>query len=505
MIKTLFTFSLLALSLQLVSATEAPFRKSPQHPARQQVKKALAAPAAAMRSSSNETLPDSMHFSSWDNNAWQLEEVAGLRYDARGRMQHMLMYDQAGPASRQYAVIDYHYTPAGALRSYVFAATFAGLRREQFRLDFNYDTRGNKTSGLIRMPDSTGNMVAVFGDSIAYTYDQRNRVASATVLVLDFVNFTGWIPLQQIEQISWNGNGRPDAFESAYWDDVNQQWTDHRKFNQLQWGFGWNGFDRLFGTMRFDVDFSLYEPVDFRFDEPTDYLVQIFENGRWEDTELRDSEADGLGRITTIRNFYWGGNTWASSDFTQYAYNQHGIQTITQHLYDHDNGNFMPFEQIIYGYHTNGKMSFKEGLMYDGNRWQISASATYNYGLNAASQVANQLVRELDWSTQSFVNFSFTEFFYRQPVAASAREQARNLPLQAYPNPTQGSIQIILPEGTHEAEIRVRNLQGQLLLSQKQYAGNGNAQLSLENLPAGIYLVEAIAGSQHGALRIVKQ
>ena len=48
-------------------------------------------------------------------------------------------------------------------------------------------------------------------------------------------------------------------------------------------------------------------------------------------------------------------------------------------------------------------------------------------------------------------------------------------------------------------------MQGQLLATQKMEAGNGTAQLSLEQLPTGIYLVEAVAGSQHGVLRVVKQ
>jgi len=504
MIKTLFTLSFIALGY-LANATESPFRKSPQHPARAQVKAALAKPAAMMRNSSHETLPDSMHLSSWENNAWQLEEVAGLRYDARGRMQHMHLYDQAGQASTQFAVVDYHYTPQGALRSYVFSALFAGMRREQFRLDFNYDRQGNKTSGVIQMPDSLGNMTAIFGDSIAYAYDQNNQITSASLYVLDFVNFTGWIPLQQISQIQWTANGSPKQFESAIWDDTNLSWTDHRNFMDVEWGFGWNGFDRLFGTMQFDVDFSLYEAVDFRFDEPTQYTAQILENGQWMYETLRSSEFDGNNRVITLRNAYFANGGWVNENLSQFSYNQHGIQSITEYLFDPNAANHLPFSRTTYGYHANGSMSFKENEIHDGSRWQPISATTYTYARNASGQVASQLVREYDLTTQLFQNYSLTEFFYRQPVAASSHEQKSTLALQAYPNPTQNNIHLRLPEGTADAEIRVRNMQGQLLQSQKYQADQGAITLSLQHLPNGLYLLEAIAGQEKGSLRVVKQ
>lgn len=504
MIKTLFTLSFVAFGL-LATAAESPFRKSPQHPARAQVKAALAKPAAIMRNSSNENLPDSMHLSSWENNTWQLEEVAGLRYDARGRMQHMYLYDQAGPTGSRFAVVDYHYTAQGALRSYVFSALFAGMRREQFRLDFNYNRQGQKTSGIIQMPDTLGNLTAIFGDSIAYVYDQNNQITSATLYVLDFVNFTGWIPLQQISNIQWTANVSPKQFESATWDETNLSWTNQRKFIELDWGFGWNGFDRLFGTMQFDVDFSLYEPVDFRFDEPTQYTAQILENGQWIDETLRASEFDGNNRVITLRNAYFANGGWMNENLSRFQYNQHGIQSITEYLFDPNAANHVPFSRTTYGYHANGSMSFKENEMHDGTRWQPISATTYTYARNSRGQVSNQLVREYDVTTQLFVNFSFTEFFYSQPIAASTQENSNSLALRVYPNPTQGTVQVALPESTTGAEIRVRNMQGQLLTSQHMVTGNGTAQISLEHLPTGIYLVEAIAGGQHGVQRVVKQ
>ena len=504
MIKTLFTLSLVAFGL-LAHATETPFRKSPQHPARQQVRSALAKPAAVLRQSRNENLPDSMHLSSWENNAWQLEEVAGLQFDTRGRLEHMHLYDQAGPHGSRFAVVDYRYTTRGEISSYVFSSLFAGLRREQFRLDFNYDANGNKTSGVIQMPDSAGTMVPIFGDSIAYTYNQGREVRSATLYVLDFINFTGWIPLQQITNIQWTVNGHPKAFELAHWDDVNGLWGDLRRFDQLQWGFGWNGFSRLFGTMQFEVDFSLYEPVDFRFDEPTNYHAQIFDNGRWIDDEIRVSEYDNNLRVITLRNAYPSNGSWTDANLLKFVYNPHGIESVTTYLFDQNVGNHVPFNRTTYSYHGNGSMSMKEDEMHNGSSWQRVFATTYAYALNTSEQVANQLIREYDPSTQLFSNLSLTEFFYRQPVAASSRELARSIPMEVYPNPTLGSLNIGIGGDLAAAEIRVRNLQGQLLISQKCQPGNGPTQLSIESLPAGIYLVEAVAGSQLGVMRVVKQ
>lgn len=506
MFKTLFTLSLLGISLaSQANHGTSPFKKTPNHPLRNQIRMGFIENEVTMRRASSDARPDSMHFSTWTNNSWQLEEVAGLQYDSRGRMTSMRLYDQPGAAGQQFGQVNYQWNANNKLLAYVFNLQFAGQSREQFRLQFNYDQFGHKTSATIRMPDSAGNMVTVFGDSLAYRYDQLHQIEEVTFYLFDFVNFTGWIPMQKIQQISYDRQGAPVEFITEIWDDQNSSWIEPLRFTNIQWNFGWNGFDQLFGTITFDTDFSVYEPVDFAYNEPTDYVMHLYDNGRWEADTRAESQLTAGNQVAFIRHLYMSQGQWAPAGVMEFNYNQFGIERITDHFYDDNSQQYIPTSATTYSYHSNGSMQRKETQFFDGTNWQVLEGNDYQYSNNTAGQPANQLVRAYDLSTLAFENSTFTAFFYRQPIVASNNEQARSLHMDIWPNPTNGQLNLRLPVFEADTEVRVRNLQGQLLLTQKQQAAQGTVQLSLSQLPAGIYLVEAIAGSRHGAMRVVKQ
>lgn len=503
MFKTLFTLTLLAGSLQWASATEGPFRKTPSHPALERVKQSLAAPAAAMRTNTTFAMPDSMHFSSWENNSWQLKEVAGLRFDAQSRLQRMYYYDQPGAGSRSHAFAEYQYNAAGKITTYSVSMQFAGLQLEQFRLAFNYDANGNKTSGMISMLDSLGGLIPVFGDSISYAYNQNNEISTVTFYVYDFANLNGWAPVQRLENITWF-RGVPSGFESSVWDDTEMDWSNHRKFVDVRWGFEYRGFDRLFATIELETAFTLYEPIDFRHDEPTDYLIQDVINNTWVDAQLRTSLYDNQGRVSSTSNAIRAAGRWEEQTLIKYDYSAFGMRTVSELFFNLSTNSYIPVGRTSFENIANGSMSRKRIEMHNGTNWEIVQSNAFTYTLNGAGQLASKVVREWNFSSEQYDNLNNTEYFYRQ-VAASTKENAQSLAINAYPNPTKGQLQVALPETKVDADIRIRNLQGQLLYSQHHSTSQGIAQLSLDNLPAGIYLLEAISGSQHGALRIVKQ
>lgn len=506
MFKTLFTLSLLGISLASnANPGQSPFKKTPDHPLRNQIRMGFIENEVTMRRASNDARPDSMHFSTWTNNSWQLEEVAGLQYDSRGRMTGMRLYDQPGPAGQQFGQVNYQWNANNELLSYVFNLQFAGQTREQFRLNFNYDQFGNKTSATMRMPDSAGNMVTVFGDSLAYRYDQLHQIEEVTFYLFDFVNFTGWIPMQKIQAIEYDRQGAPIEFITEIWDDQAASWMEPLLFTNMQWNFGWNGFDQLFGTITFDTDFSVYERVDFAYNDPTDYVMHTYENGQWVADTRDESVLNASNQVATIRHLYMSQGQWNNAGVSDFQYNNFGIERITEYVFDDNSQQYIPIVATTYGYLSNGAMQSKEMQQFDGTNWQPIEGTEYQYANNSQGLPTSQLVRTFDLSTATFVNSELTEFFYRQPVAASSNDQARSLPMDVWPNPTNGQLSLRLPSMETEAEVRVRNLQGQLLLSQKHQADQGPIQLSLSQLPAGIYLVEAIAGSQHGALRVVKQ
>jgi Leucine-rich repeat (LRR) protein len=59
--------------------------------------------------------------------------------------------------------------------------------------------------------------------------------------------------------------------------------------------------------------------------------------------------------------------------------------------------------------------------------------------------------------------------------------------LSAYPNPTSGSFEIVIPTNKEEVTIELYNFGGQLVSRKAYVIENGTAKLNLENQPSGIY------------------
>ena len=71
----------------------------------------------------------------------------------------------------------------------------------------------------------------------------------------------------------------------------------------------------------------------------------------------------------------------------------------------------------------------------------------------------------------------------------------------AYPNPTQGLLNIKLPDNIHHGLLRLYDPLGTFLTS---YELAGPTKLGLERYPKGVYLLEIISGDYHQVVRVAK-
>jgi glycosidase len=74
----------------------------------------------------------------------------------------------------------------------------------------------------------------------------------------------------------------------------------------------------------------------------------------------------------------------------------------------------------------------------------------------------------------------------------------------AYPNPTRGAFDIVVPTSETEVVIEVYNILSQLVSVKKYQVANGKAQLSLENKPTGLYFAK-VNLDQPVTLKIIKE
>ncbi|RYY67353.1 MAG: T9SS type A sorting domain-containing protein [Chitinophagaceae bacterium] len=88
-----------------------------------------------------------------------------------------------------------------------------------------------------------------------------------------------------------------------------------------------------------------------------------------------------------------------------------------------------------------------------------------------------------------------------QPLVLSSDEEMPENPVQAFPNPFTYELTIKLPEQT-TADITIYNLQGQKIQALQT---NGEANLQLPELPAGLYLLHVQQGERSYTVKVQKQ
>ncbi len=75
--------------------------------------------------------------------------------------------------------------------------------------------------------------------------------------------------------------------------------------------------------------------------------------------------------------------------------------------------------------------------------------------------------------------------------------------LLAYPNPSKGRFDLVVPTKEEKVNIEIYSSIGQLILAEKFEVQEGKLNLNIENLPAGIYIVK-LANDNSSALTIIK-
>lgn len=74
-----------------------------------------------------------------------------------------------------------------------------------------------------------------------------------------------------------------------------------------------------------------------------------------------------------------------------------------------------------------------------------------------------------------------------------------------YPNPTQGSFELELPNLEKDINVEIYTIHGQLVSNEKRQVNSGKIQLSLDNQPAGMYVVRINSDGKIENYKVVKQ
>lgn len=90
-------------------------------------------------------------------------------------------------------------------------------------------------------------------------------------------------------------------------------------------------------------------------------------------------------------------------------------------------------------------------------------------------------------------------------ILAAEDFQKDALVIKAYPNPNSGSFMISTPSINNEAIVELYNVQSQLISSSAYQLRNGNIEMNMNAVPAGIYFLKVHLNNNFSTLKIVKQ
>ncbi len=100
----------------------------------------------------------------------------------------------------------------------------------------------------------------------------------------------------------------------------------------------------------------------------------------------------------------------------------------------------------------------------------------------------------------------FSGHWTLRPVYAlgTTAPKAASRPLTVYPNPVSGGqLRVRLPLAAPAAQLRLLDATGRVVVSQEVTFSNGEADLSVAHLPAGLYLLQATAGNATYAGKVI--
>ncbi|MEN9312004.1 MAG: Secretion system C-terminal sorting domain, partial [Bacteroidota bacterium] len=141
-------------------------------------------------------------------------------------------------------------------------------------------------------------------------------------------------------------------------------------------------------------------------------------------------------------------------------------------------------------------------------KWTIQTE--WNYVVESVRSIAGK--GDTAYYVLSFTGFTGSsrgESQFRKLAlipAASAKLKHLNIEAKLFPNPVQNDLLVWIPQLNQEAQLQIITVNGQILREQTvAFQAGSSAKLNIQDLPAGQYYLNVVAGSDKASLPFIKQ
>lgn len=457
--------------------------------------------------------PDSARQSSWDAGllAYTLQADVSYHYNNMNMLDTIRYFYDFGTGLQLVAMETMVWLAPNKLTQYHYQEDAGMGLEEAYRFEMLYDQYGNAQSRIHYVPSAgqtrhgrVSSWTAVFGDSLATTYNAQGVVTGFVFSILDMFGGTGWITLSRGSNISYAANGHPQQMTLEDYDAFGSGFVNPVLYSNMSWGFGFTTWSEAFGlTNPFIDDFAVLPQAELFLMQPTDYIAT--QGGT---NLMRSVSTVQNGRIQQFTIDAWSGNSWQADQRFAVSYQGTRIAQFTEMLPNTTTAAWDSVNRNFFSYDAQGNLLENHEASYDASSgWVITDGVRYAYTF-ANGKPASVEAIFWDVNTSNFEKGRLIEYVF-VPGSTNATPNNKMLELTAWPNPTEGDLKLRLGDKYRgeAVQARVMNLSGQTVMQEQRSAveTENEFDLSLHQLPAGMYLVKLSTERAQQTLRIVKR
>jgi len=450
----------------------------------------------------NQYLPDSAFYHGWDdpNQTYFMHTKAHFTYGHGAKLKR-IDYFEMGNFGWEITTSDTFYYDAAdrltAMETWAFGVP-------EFRMEMNYNASGLLVGRhyMVSQGPSLSNTSweTILGDSIEIHSTSNNRITSYTLHAASFM-WTGWMPMFKASNIQYNAQGIPVNMSLVGY--TGSGWTDTLFYTGMNWGFGFDNWSEACNmTNAIEERYAILPQHRHFLKQPTAYLAKQRLNVSLMDVERATETMNGgwISQVNYERNSAIG---WEPISRDLFAFANGQLTSVTYE--EHDGTTFLPTERYVYAYNTQHLTEQRVEIWSNvSNGWVVDEGFAYRVNM-VASRPDSIETRVHDLNSNTYVAGNLVTYHYS--TAASLKPILTGLSMQVWPNPVAEQVQIQVNDAlaAQGAEVRVSDLQGRLV--HKAKAGSEIMQgisLPTTNWPAGMYILQVVAGGGSESFRLIK-
>jgi len=330
-----------------------------------------------------------------------------------------------------------------------------------------------------------------------YTYD-TNGFLIKTHLQLWDTSSNSWKNDNQTTYTN-NSNGNVIHYISQDWNQQSGSWVNKNRI-----GYTYTSSNKT--QTEINETWSDGEWVNFYKDtytydgdgNTTNVLSQLWEtnSNTWENEYNRNyTYNNGLTQQYIVQTWDQSSSAWSNHQLVLYSYNaSNKIQEMTYQSYDYG---WFSFMRSLYTYDASGSVSkILSQTKGSNSNWENSCQVLYSNNSNGVLQ--QYTAQNWDQSSGDWINSLRGSYTYYN---TNMVQESNGIEFACSPNPASDFITIRLSSPDF-VKVSIMNLQGQVLSTRVE---NGNEfQISINDLPKGVYIINLERGGKMGSYKFIK-